>query len=356
MIGIGVGLTGLGVLGHGGGIAQESLIVLDGEQATLVWDGTASSQVRFYDITAGEPGTQVGTDQTAAPYSVQTGNLTAEDERLYRVEVDGIDRAHITVYVMAPLAFGVNVGTASSAATGITQLDATISNSASPIAADSEWLLIRVVNSSIGTTYGTDNNDVTGVVVDPGGAAIAATKIWEGTAGFSAEGSGSFGITAGLWLVAHDSSIADSTTVRVSFTGAGAEEATVSLEKLTKDPRTTIVVGTPADAYSAEDTREGAPPVSEASESTVAQRLWAYHFGREGGATDAITYDAAWTSFTPVTVGSVWAAVGNRGAYRIAESLSSGDPTPSDPGANTEYATVMVGIEQQLDGETVPAR
>ncbi len=355
MIGIGVGLTGLGVLGHGGGIAQSSLIVLDGEQATLTWDGTATSQVRFYDITGGEPGTQVGTDQTAAPYSVQTGNLTAEDERLYRVEVDGVDREHITVHVLAPLAFGANVGTASSAATGITQLDATISNGASPIAADTEWLLIRIVHSNIGTTYGADNNDVTSVVVDPGGADIAATKIHEGTAGFSAEGSSSFGITEALWLVAHDSSIADSTTVRVNFTGAGADEATVSLEKLTKDSRTTLLAGTPADAYSPLDTRVTDPPVSEATESAVAQRLWAYHFGREGGATDVITYDAAWTSFTQVTVGSVWEAVGNRGAYRIAESLSSGDPTPSDPGANTEYATVMVAFEQQLNGATVPS-
>lgn len=349
-IGIGMGIT----IPRGIGIAQEALRILDGEQATLTWDGTANNQVRFYDITNGKPGTQVGTDQTEPPYSVQTGNLTAEDERLYRVEVDGVDRAHITVHVLDPIAYSANIGTASSDAGGITELDATIGGGA-PVAADTEWLAIKIVNANIGTTYGVDNGDVTSVVVDPGGAAFQATKVWERTAGFAADGSAPFGVTAGLWRLAPGTQIPDGTTLRVNFAGAGAAEATVSVEKYTKDSRTGLVTGTPFGALSAQDTKQGTPPTNPASQPTVAQRAWIYHFGREGGATDTITYDAAWTADLQVTVGAIWAAVGNRGAHRIFESDESGDPTPSDPGANTEYATVIVGFEQQLDGEVVPS-
>ncbi len=333
----------------GAGGESSTLLIFDGERAGLTWDGPVTSQVRFFDVTAGTPGTQVGADQTEAPFGVQTANLSAEDRRLYDVEVDDVVVGRITVYVLNQMAHVATIGTATKTVSS-SFLDVVTTD---PINADTELALVGIASDNITTTYN-KAGDILSVQADPTGTPIDFLESWQRTAGFSADGSPPFGVTAGAFWLAPGTTIPAGTTIRITFSGA-LSVATAVIEKYSKDSRTTIMAGTASLALSPLDTRIGTPPVSPGLAQDVAEYIWNYHVGREGGAISQFTYDAAWTSNTQATDGSGFDGIGNRGARRIATGLASGDPAPQDPDANTEYSGGITKYAATIDGRTAPS-
>jgi hypothetical protein len=352
---ISIGSCSLGSVSLGAGAAPPpppeavTINILDGEQATLVWDAPADS-VRFYEITGD---TSLDTTQTEAPFSVATGNLSQSQSAgtgyTFGIEADSVLVAVVTVNVLSPIAFVASIGTSTE-----DSADASIDVTTTAEINTSEFIVVRIGSDNLVANVG-DNDDVLSVTVDPDGTPIECTKVVEATTGFADNPGDADGITCSVWMLAPGTTIATSATIRVTFDGSPTGKAVV-VDKYAKDPRSTLLVGDIGEAHTT-GANVADPPAVSTTLDTVAQRLYVYAMVREGAATTGITYSGDdWTASVEATGGSSgFEGIGIRGARRIAESLGSGDPGCEDGSPSTEYQVFVIPIEAWYGGKVVPS-